>query len=53
MLKRIRRLLCAITRHRFERTDIDCKIDVENNIVTVTQTCRRCGKQFTFTAPND
>ena len=46
---KIKQLLCAVRRHKFERTDIKC--EVKNNIVIVTQTCQRCGKQFIFTVP--
>ncbi len=34
----------------FKAGTTDCHID-DNNNVTITETCCRCGKKFSFTAP--
>lgn len=53
MKTKLKQFLCGIARHKFRSTDVDCQYNVEDDTFTVTQTCCRCGKQFSFTAPSE
>lgn len=52
MKTKIKQLLCGITQHQFKSVDTDSKYDNEKDTITITETCCRCGKQFSFTAPS-
>lgn len=46
-----KRIKCIMTGGcRFKSGMTECHID-ENNMVTITETCMNCGKQFSFTIP--
>lgn len=46
-----KRIKCILTGGcKFKAGTTNCHID-ENNIVTITETCCRCGKQYSFSAP--
>lgn len=50
---KLKQLLCGLTlRHSFKSGDTVCEYDDENKTCTVTETCYRCGKKFSFTAPS-
>ena len=49
MKQKIKQFLCGLRQHKFQSVDTDCKINDKNNTVTITETCCRCGKQFSFT----
>ena len=48
--KRIKRIFCIITGGCKFKGGAECHID-NNDMVTITETCYKCGKTFSFTAP--
>ena len=51
-MKKIKQFLCGLTNHKFKSNDTDCKYDDVNKTCTITETCCKCGKKFSFTAPS-
>lgn len=47
-LKEIKKLLC---RHRFIPGTTDVKWNEDTQTHTITETCCKCGKRFSFTTP--
>ena len=52
MNKKVKQFLCGLTSHKFKSDDTDCKYDSVNKTYTITETCYKCGKKFSFTAPS-
>jgi hypothetical protein len=52
MINKIKQFLCGLTNHKFKSNDTDCKYDDANKTCTITETCCKCGKKFSFTAPS-
>lgn len=50
-MSKIKQFLCGLTNHKFKSNDTDCKYDSVNKTYTITETCCRCGKKFSFAAP--
>jgi hypothetical protein len=50
-MSRIKQFLCGITYHKFLSKDTESKYDPKNKTITITETCCKCGKKFSFTAP--
>lgn len=51
-MTKIKQFLCGLfTNHRFNSFDTDCHYNKEEKTFTITETCCRCGKKFSFTAP--
>ncbi len=50
-MNKIKQFLCGLTGHKFNN-NTDCKYDEENKTYTITETCYKCGKKFSFTAPS-
>lgn len=46
MFERLRKRFC---RHRFRPIDTMCKWNEQEEGFTITETCFKCGKQFSFT----
>lgn len=46
---KIKQLLCC---HKFKSTDTDCKYNKTYDTYKITETCYKCGKKFSFTAPS-
>lgn len=52
MNDRIKQFLCGLfTSHRLNDTDRECKYNDKDKTFTITETCCKCGKKFSFTAP--
>ena len=51
-MTRIKQFLCGLKNHKFKSEDTECKHDEVNKTFTITETCCRCGKKFSFTAPS-
>lgn len=49
---RIKQFLCGLTNHKFKSKDTECKHNEADNTFTITETCCKCGKRFSFTAPS-
>ena len=53
MNNNLKQFLCGLmNRHSFKLNETVCKYDDENKTCTITETCCRCGKKFSFTAPS-
>lgn len=49
----IKRLKCILTGGcKFKSSDTNCVYDDKNKICTITETCYKCGKKHSFTAPS-
>lgn len=48
---KIKQFLCGLTHHRFQSGKSKCEYNKQTDEYTITDTCVRCGKQFSFTAP--
>ena len=48
-MNKLKQFLCGLTNHKFKSSDTDCKYDDSNNTVTITETCCKCGKKFSYT----
>lgn len=54
MKRRIRQFLCGLfTNHRFNSSDTDCHYNEKEKTFTITETCCKCGKSFSFTASEE
>ena len=51
-MSKIKQFFCGLTNHKFKSSDTDCKYDDVNKTCTITETCYKCGKKFSFTAPS-
>lgn len=51
-MNKLKQFLCGLTNHKFKSNDTDCKYDDVNNTCTITETCCKCGKKLSFTAPS-
>ena len=51
-MNKLKQFLCGLTNHKFKSNDTDCKYDDVNKTCTITETCCKCGKKFSFTAPS-
>ena len=51
-MSKIKQFFCGLTNHKFKSSDTDCKYDDVNKTCTITETCYKCGKMFSFTAPS-
>lgn len=52
-MRKIRQFLCEITQHKFKSVDKHCYYNANDDTFTITETCCRCGKQFSFTASSE
>ena len=51
-VKKMKRIKCFLTGGcKFKSTDTQSKYDDETKEVTITETCYKCGKKYSFTAP--
>lgn len=48
---KLKQSLCGLTNHYFLSNDTECKYDKTNKTYTITETCCKCGKKYSFTAP--
>lgn len=49
---KLKQTLCGIfTGHRLNDTDRECKYNEKDKTFTITETCCKCGKKFSFTVP--
>lgn len=46
---KLKQLFCI---HKFKCSDTDCKYSATYDTYTITETCYKCGKKFSFTAPS-
>ena len=46
---KLKQLFCF---HKFKSNDTDCKYSATYDTYTITETCYKCGKKFSFTAPS-
>ena len=46
-IKRIKRIKCILTGGCKFKSGSQCNID-ENDVVTITETCYKCGKKYSF-----
>lgn len=52
-MEKIKQFLCGLfTHHKFYDRDTKCEWNEETDEYTITETCARCGKVFSFTAPS-
>lgn len=51
MKNKLKQFLCGLAHHKFKDTDTKCQYDSEKDEYTITETCCRCGKKFSFSAP--
>ncbi len=47
---KIKRFICGIFGHCFGEIPTESYYNAETHEITITETCRKCGKQFSFTA---
>lgn len=53
MNNNLKQFLCGLmTGHSFKDKDTVCEYNDEDKTCMVTETCYRCGKKFSFTAPS-
>ena len=50
MKLRIKQFICGLFNHKFNSIDTVCKYNGKEDTYTITETCCRCGKQFSFSA---
>lgn len=51
MITTIKQFFCGlIIGHRLNNTDRKCKYNEEDKTLTITESCCKCGKKFTFTS---
>lgn len=50
---KLKQFICGLTNHYFLSNDTECKHDETNNTytITITETCCKCGKKYSFTVP--
>lgn len=49
-MSKIIQFLCGLAgNHKFKSNDTDCQYDDANETYTITETCCKCGKKFSFT----
>lgn len=49
----MKRIACFLTGgHKFKDRDTECRYDNGIKLYTITETCCKCGKKFSFSAPS-
>lgn len=50
---KLKQFLCGLTGHKFKSGDTYCKYDEIDCTFTIMETCCRCGKKYSFIAPEE